>query len=65
MKLKLINDSTGTDENGRPWFKSRIEKPHAYWLTCSECGKRSNECWECWPSISKIVCNNCVNKEKE
>ena len=59
MKLDLLNESTALDKKGIVWFRTVLNKPHAFWITCSECGKRSNNYWESYPNNDILVCNNC------
>lgn len=64
MKLDILNEATAIDEKGRVWFKTNIFKAHAYWVACSECGKRTNVFWKCYPDVGKIVCENCREELK-
>jgi predicted RNA-binding Zn-ribbon protein involved in translation (DUF1610 family) len=59
MKLDLLNDSTAIDKKGIVWFKFKITREHSHWVTCSECGKRTNDYWKSYPDCGIIVCDKC------
>ena len=65
MKLNLLNESTANGD-GHTWFKTILRCAHAYWPSCSECGKRTDVYWHTYPNNGKLICENCIEfKEKE
>ncbi len=60
--MKFLNESTAQDENGLSWFRNQTYAVHAYWPTCTECGKRTDVWWTCWPRDDRIVCDKCKEK---